>query len=602
MRAIAVSSVILFHFDSKWLPGGYWGVDIFFVISGFIISSIIYKSIESNNFNVYIYFANRVKRILPAYLVMLMVVSILCGIIFLPKDFSFYEGSLKSSIFFNANNYFYKFGDYFAPKSHEFPLMHLWSLAVEMQFYLIFPFLFFILKDRRQLIIFFFLLSVGICGYFQYYFFSGNQERSYFLLLPRFPEFLIGAIVGISGYRVKNQKIANINAVLGILIILYALIFLGETEFEIGFLPLLPCVGVLLLISSPSSFFNKLISCRFFLFVGAMSYSLYLWHWPVLALARYFFQDYELTWKVNISVLFFIILVSWISFRFVENLLKVNSKRSVANLIGLLFLGVIVFAGSKALNIVSVPAPQVELTRYENGENICHGKIVEDCIRGGKGAEKRVLLIGDSHAAQLNIFADIIGKNENIEFKIITASSCVTIPGFDVERIPDYARLDCMKQISHVKDVMDGYDYIMVAGLWTWHLQSQNFIFALKHFLQEQSKKNRQIILFSQVPEFSIDPQRLQRLNYFGVQPKIILKNDWFVANEEIEEIAKNFEYVKYFDMSKAPIFQNAPYFEGKLIFSDGHHLNEVGSEMYGEFSRKCIKKWLNHENCEFIK
>ncbi|HGF7528475.1 TPA: acyltransferase family protein, partial [Vibrio cholerae] len=141
LRALAVLSVIFFHVNKTWLPGGFIGVDIFLVLSGFLITSIILNEQASNTFSIREFFIKRIKRIVPAYLMLLIVVTFLMAILLIPKDYNFFEESLKSALYFSSNQYFSSFGNYFAPNSNELPLLHTWSLAVEMQFYFFLPFL-----------------------------------------------------------------------------------------------------------------------------------------------------------------------------------------------------------------------------------------------------------------------------------------------------------------------------------------------------------------------------------------------------------------------------------------------------------------------------
>ncbi|KXU38659.1 hypothetical protein AXE65_12705 [Ventosimonas gracilis] len=139
LRAIAVLAVIFFHVNKKYLPGGFVGVDMFFVISGFLVGGIILRQKLARQFSFIEFYKARCRRIVPAYFAMVSVVSIFAAILFIPKDFSFFWKSLKSTLYFASNQYFSGFGDYFGPKSYEMPLLHTWSLAVEMQFYLLLP-------------------------------------------------------------------------------------------------------------------------------------------------------------------------------------------------------------------------------------------------------------------------------------------------------------------------------------------------------------------------------------------------------------------------------------------------------------------------------
>ena len=145
LRAVAVLAVMLFHFNPAWLPGGFVGVDVFLVISGYLIARILLARKAQSDYHLggtlRYFYASRFKRIAPAYFSMLVLVSLLAAVLFLPQDLAIYKKGLNQAAWFNSNHYFAGFGDYFAPSNHEQPLFHTWSLAVEIQFDLLAPFL-----------------------------------------------------------------------------------------------------------------------------------------------------------------------------------------------------------------------------------------------------------------------------------------------------------------------------------------------------------------------------------------------------------------------------------------------------------------------------
>lgn len=201
LRAIAVLAVIVFHLNPAWLPGGFVGVDIFLVISGFLISSILlhkkskpeYKLLPTLSY----FYSSRIKRIAPAYYTTLIVISVIAAVLFLPADFSIYRDGLKKAAYFNSNNYFANFGDYFAPANHEQPLLHTWSLAIEIQFYLLAPFIF-LLLPKRLLNWVLPISIIGLTAYAEYQLrIAGNQQATYYSLIARLPAFFLGAWVAL---------------------------------------------------------------------------------------------------------------------------------------------------------------------------------------------------------------------------------------------------------------------------------------------------------------------------------------------------------------------------------------------------------------------
>ena len=201
LRAIAVLAVIVFHLNPAWLPGGFVGVDIFLVISGFLISSILLHKKSKPGYSLTstlgYFYTSRLKRIAPAYYATLVMVSLLAAVLFLPADFATYRDGLKKAAWFNSNSYFASFGDYFAPANHEQPLLHTWSLAIEIQFYLIAPFIF-LLLPKRLLSWILPLSIISLTAYAEFQLrIAGNQQATYYSLVARLPAFFLGAWVAL---------------------------------------------------------------------------------------------------------------------------------------------------------------------------------------------------------------------------------------------------------------------------------------------------------------------------------------------------------------------------------------------------------------------
>lgn len=243
LRAVAVLAVLAYHANSAWLRAGFVGVDVFFVISGFIITALLVE--RGVKVDLVEFYAGRIKRIFPAYFVMLAIVCIVSTILFLPDDYVFFEKSLQSSVFFSSNHYFANFGSYFAPRAEELPLLHTWSLAIEMQFYLFYPVLFMCLPCRWRLPVFI-LLAILLFIWSGYCVFSGSQDAQYFALLARVPEFMSGAVVALSlRDRELPARLAILAGLLGAALLVCSFIIIDKQHFP-GFWSLLPCLGAAL--------------------------------------------------------------------------------------------------------------------------------------------------------------------------------------------------------------------------------------------------------------------------------------------------------------------------------------------------------------------
>lgn len=602
LRAIAVLSVMLFHYDRQLLPGGFIGVDVFFVISGFLITSILLKAKESKDFSLFKslkrFYIGRAKRIAPAYYVFLAVVAVISAVLFTAKDFSFFKNSLVASLPFASNIYFSGFGDYFAPKSDELPLLHTWSLAIEMQFYFFYPFLILLLKERtvKKIIL---ILILGLLIFSSYQINLGQAQNVYYGLYARIPEFLIGGCVVLFAEQFKKIS-QQWFSVVG-LILIFASFFLISEKTPFPGLYAVPCVvGAALILSNVSGKATaQWLSYPVLVWVGAVSYSLYLWHWPLLAFIRYASGNYELTLVQSICYWGGAFMLASISYYWIEQ--KFRQKKPVGTFakiswsVLVVFVLVIIFLSPK-LNKSIIPTLPVELTRYADPATICHGKIVGDCIRGDRNStEKPILVLGDSHAAMLNIFFDEIGAKEHLAFRVITGSSCVTIRNFDYQRIAEWAHNECLQQISEADKKLSTSDTVILAALWNYHIDSKDFKQALTHFLEANQDKN--ILLLADIPGFvSYEPLRAQRLAQLGIdvaEPVIDKKTQ--TVNEQLKNIADLYENVKYVDLAtNNRLFVNRAVYDSKIIYHDANHLNEIGSKLYAEFGYEKISSYLS--------
>lgn len=595
LRAVAVIAVILFHVNSDYLPGGFIGVDVFFVVSGYLITSIIHRRLDQKQFSLGAFYLARVRRIVPAYLLLLAITTIAMVFLLIPQDFATFEKSLRSALWFWSNDYFANQNDYFAPQSYELPLLHTWSLAVEMQFYLALP-LVLVFVPRRFLPWVLGTIAVAFFVYSVIELQGGDRQAVYFSLAARVPEFLIGSLLVFALSRPRLSGPNNGVAGVGALLVAGSFLLVSEKDPFPGFYALPACLGVAILIYTQGSVINRLLSTWWLVWIGALSYSLYLWHWPILAALRYVYQSYELPVSVVATAVTATLVVSYFSYRFVEQPFRTSFLSGIsAKLVPMAFVltaGVgIAKAGSWNTALVE-PLPP-ERTRYAIRAEICHGKVLESCVRGDPEGSKTILLMGDSHAAQLNLFADVVGKELGIRFKVLTASGCVPIEGFDVERIRTKQHKPCLQQIDEIKKRLHGVDAVWIAGKWSKHTTSEQFQFALREALKQISQLGKPVLLFAQVPMLDGNFQRLRRFLALGLQPNTSSSAKDKTGNRMIRELASSISAVDFLDVSSLPLFTGAPFFEGELIYFDSHHLNEVGSKEYGEQALAELKLWI---------
>lgn len=282
LRAVAVSSVVLFHAVPGTLPGGFVGVDIFFVISGYLIAGIVTSDLQAKSFSLATFYQRRIRRIFPA-LIVVLAATVLVGLRLLPPDELHSLGkNAVASVLFAANLMLLSEVNYFDVDAHLKPLLHLWSLGIEEQFYLIWPLILWAIPQRQRPI----AAIVGLVSSFalNLIMVGTHPAATFFLPFTRAWELMAGALLVF--VRPLSRSVRESAAIIGILAIESSFfLFNAKTPFP-GWAAALPVFGSALLILSEEAFVNRVLSLKPFVGVGLISYPLYLWHWPVLVLLQ----------------------------------------------------------------------------------------------------------------------------------------------------------------------------------------------------------------------------------------------------------------------------------------------------------------------------
>ena len=334
LRAIAVIAIILFHAGFQWCRGGYRGVDVFFVISGFLITGILLREQAAGTLTLAKFYERRARRILPALFAMLVVVGAAAYAMLLPADLKLFAQNLAAIVLFSSNILFWKraggFDFYFEASAHMNPLLHTWSLGVEEQFYLIFPLLVLIgwRFFRRALFPIVFATAVAsfLLSCYMHSPWSHVQAEANFYLLPtRAWQLMLGALVALSAERSRPstrpvpwwQQAA---ALAGLATVVYSLLVPGIYSLEFPAAYAVPATlgTVLVLAFGRGTVASALLSIPPLVGVGLVSYSAYLWHQPLFAFARYMSLDTELTATLRVALCIAAIAIAWVSWRFVE--------------------------------------------------------------------------------------------------------------------------------------------------------------------------------------------------------------------------------------------------------------------------------------------
>lgn len=331
LRTLAIVPVILCHTGLDVFSGGYVGVDVFFVISGYLIASILFKDISEKKFTLTGFYAKRIRRLLPALIVVVLCCIPLVWLTLLPLDAISFFNSIIGVVTFSSNFIFFTEVGYFQQASELKPLLHTWSLAVEEQFYILFPFFAFLLFKMSNIyrfitVFFLILLSLVLAEYQVYH----NPSRAFFLLPARIWELLAGvmtALLAINFPVLDRKDRDNFLSLVGLLLILYSIVFYdSDTPFP-GLYALPPVIGsmLILLFSSTGTIVYSVLANRVAVGVGLISYSLYLWHQPIFAFMRHqrFFEVKDVYYLLAIFLVFVLAYFTW---RVVEVPCRPNDK------------------------------------------------------------------------------------------------------------------------------------------------------------------------------------------------------------------------------------------------------------------------------------
>jgi hypothetical protein len=294
------------------------------------------------------------------------------------------------------------------------------------------------------------------------------------------------------------------------------------------------------------------------------------------------------------SMMFIVItlVMATISFYGVETPLRMHRTR-IKQALSYALLAMLMFGTTKGMakvnQALSPPPLPIEYQRYADPATICHGQMVGDCLKGDLTSSNEVLVLGDSHAAMLNLFFDQLGKELGFKARIITASSCVTIPDFDYQRLPEWAHKACLAQIEQAKDHLSNAKVIFMAGMWSWQLQSNQFRKVFAEFLNTGAPNAHKYVL-SQVPMYNTNPMRIQRFNALGLISEGHRDEEYKLANMAIKKITESNIRTTYLALDKIDLFKLDSEININILFYDESHMNEVGVKIYADKVKEEIK------------
>jgi peptidoglycan/LPS O-acetylase OafA/YrhL len=465
LRAIAVLGVVLYHVGGLGVRGGYVGVDVFFVISGFLITGILAREFETGSFSLANFYVRRIRRILPALAATLVASTIAAVFILFPADFEEYGKSLLSVARLVSNFHFARKTGYFDGGADEKPLLHTWSLAVEEQFYLLFPLLLFALFHcRRGAVLPTLALLTALSLFYSISETERFPERAFYYSGARAWELLLGALCALLPAVPAPRALREVTAAAGVATIAVAYLLFSDTIPFPGYLAIFPCLGAAAVIvgsREQETLTARFLSLPFLVGIGLISYSVYLWHWPLLVFVKYRFS---LTSAVDHAQALALILISvalgYLSWRFVEQPFRHAGRRSATvfatagGLFAIAATTAVLIAQSRGLP--SRWPPAIDVVR--SGESIPCRRIPQEagwppgaCKLGSKSAQFDILIWGDSHAGMI---ADGIAQHLPADHGAIRVTSGGCPPLLDVRLCQETAKTVLAKlaegRVQHV--------------------------------------------------------------------------------------------------------------------------------------------------------
>lgn len=579
LRALAVLSVIIFHLNTSWLPGGFLGVDIFFVISGYLITSIIYPQIENGTFSFSDFYNRRIKRILPLFFIVLLVGLGLCAYIMLPQDSNDAGRSAFGALFFAANIYFARGRGYFDAYSEEKPFLHLWSLSVEEQYYFIFPIVLFVLfrftffrrnSFRIMLGILFFLLAISFIDIEK----MGLRFDRYYQSHLRFIEIFVGSLLAIMTIKFDLSFSRSVKKMMGIvaLSIMLCLMVYGNhltPPYFPGVLGLIPALAtaVFIFANSEKHWVSDVFSSKVMVWIGKISYSLYLWHWVVLALFRYVWQESELPMGWIIVAVILTFGLSVITYYLIENPIRsVRFPLRKSLVIFYIFPAVLVLC-------VCVALYQDKLKENE--------RLIE--VKGDSSISPKAIVVGDSHAMYLAGFIDKIGKKEGWSAEVDGILDCPFTLG-------NYNKGICGERSVAFFQEYGTYPIVILVSYWG----TNDDLKSLETTIKELLNRGKKVYVINSSNKSRFHGSRLQALSEKGGIMKEVmgskissLENNIFhkeniKKSEEIKRMVAQYPQVKWIDLTPylLNILEKNNY---QNILFDDNHFTENGAKLLAE-------------------
>lgn len=623
LRAIAILLVVLAHVGDTWFGGGFIGVDVFFVISGYLITGLLLKELErTDSVNFFSFYVARLKRLLPALLFMLLMTSFMALAFLSPSEHNLQAISAGYASVWLSNLYFaFSKLNYFEPAADQNMYLHTWSLGVEEQFYLIWPILVITFvgawrwqggqRNLRRL-----LFSMGgvivVCLSASLYLTYAKPMLAFYLMPSRAWQFALGAFallwpISIGHNRVSTTKFIHAGGWLGFIGIVVSSLSIHSNMAYPSFWALFPSIGTALILVAgapgENSLLSKALSIKPMLWLGRISYSWYLWHWPILVLGNKLFHHNNAVekWGLVVTSLLFAIF----SYFLIESPIRKSNyliRRPALTLVAALIVMASAFGLSRAwqesaVGWVNLPtqlifrrvAGDLPVTYSMGCDEWYHSSDMKLCTFGDKNAEHTAVLIGDSIGAQWSPAIARRYVGENWKFIVITKSSCTMIdePYFYKRIGREYTECSIWRKEA-VTWVKDNKPDVVFMGSTIARFEKEQWINGTKRILDNWESAVKEIYIIRATPPlYKNGPSCLSRLEWqlqglplwlqIGSDCNSVFKNPYAeLVYEWLKEAAKGFGNVSVINMNPVvcPDNQCSALQNGRAVYRDSMHLS----------------------------
>lgn len=590
LRALAVLSVCIFHLNHDWLPGGFVGVDIFFVISGYLITSILQTDCQNNCFSLKLFYQRRIARIFPAFFTVGLVTLVGAYYVYTPQDIASVGANLSTAALSIANMKYMLQGSYFAISPDAQPFLHYWSLSVEEQFYMGFPLLFmlvFMFARKHRALVLGCLCAVSFlsCVLMTQF----RPVWAFYLLPTRAWELLAGCLLAVlSSFRCPTDAAGTrwllLVSTSGLGLVALSLLLIREGSHFPGYWPLLPVTGTIAVLIPPAGnrcVSEKLLAVAPLVFIGRMSYSLYLWHWPIFSLVDYRLylasESVRLALKISLSLL-----AAIISLQFIENPARsfLNRRKNLPLAYSLLIGGVI-FCMLLGIN--------VRKNNYVNAEASAVPK--GGIVFNSRTNKCSVILMGDSNGSMYGKVLKDICSDLDYKLIVISVAAGDPLPSKDITH--NILWLDSLSVVKKEKP-----DFLVLACAWESKLAKEKERLALA--VDTLKPLVGRLVLLNQPPILPTNDNRASIRQ--GAHPPFYevkkIHNSRLAINDYLNSFYKENVVVvniaSHFQMTDGSILIIDD--QGRQLYQDGNHLSGFGGDLIRSEIVRAISVGVRYE------